>query len=204
MRPLPAAAKTFLIGTSGSVLFLFGLLLHKLIQVVSPDPLFVVDNVIETSIPFVAWTVWIYFLFFPFCAWTCFVVDKSKFKQLLLAWLIVCSVGWLCVLIIPVSFDRPDTDKIADAGYRAIYKMMYHLDADHITFPCLHTAITWTSWFFMAEKNRLHRRLMLVVVIAISISTMTVKQHLLIDNVVAILLAWACSHYIIKFNQSKT
>ena len=60
------------------ILVIGGLWLHELVQVQAESPL-IVENAIERAIPFLPWTIWVYFSFFVFIGSTVFRVEDRLF-----------------------------------------------------------------------------------------------------------------------------
>jgi membrane-associated phospholipid phosphatase len=166
-----------------------GLWLHEMIQTLA-DPLFVVDGALERSIPFIPWTIWIYFSFFLLIAWTALVVREALFIRFVLSATLAALVAWAVVLAVPISFERPDPASIAGSWHREIFAFVHTMDPSHITFPSLHVAVTWVCTFTLWTRSR--RGWLLVLGIAISLSTLFTKQHLVADVVGGIALAYLC------------
>ncbi len=166
-----------------------GLWLHELVQVQS-EPLFIVDNALERAIPFLPWTIWIYFSFFIFIGSTVFRVEKELFWRFVVSSTLAALIAWSFVLLLPVSFDRPDPAMIDSDLYRRIYAFVHAADPSHITFPSLHVAVTWICNFLL--WNRPGRRWRFALGVAISLSTLFTKQHLISDVIGGIALAWFC------------
>lgn len=167
-----------------------GLWLHELVQVQAGTPLFNIDNAMERSIPFLPWTIWIYFSFFVFIGSTVFRVEDSLFWRFIVSSSLAAMIAWTFVLLLPITFDRPDPALIDSEIYRRIYTFVHEADPSHITFPSLHVAVTWICNFLLWNRSGRGRRIALGV--AISLSTLFTKQHLVSDVVGGVLLAWFC------------
>lgn len=166
-----------------------GLWVHELVQVQS-EPLLIVDNALERAIPFLPWTIWIYFSFFIFIGSTVFRVEKELFWRFVVSSTLAALIAWSFVLLLPISFDRPDPALIDSDLYRRIYTFVHAADPSHITFPSLHVAVTWICNFLL--WGRPGRRWRFALGIAISLSTLFTKQHLISDVIGGIALAWFC------------
>lgn len=167
-----------------------GLWLHELVQVYAGPPLFVIDNALERSIPFIPWTIWIYFSFFIFIGSTVFRVEDKLFWQFVASASLAATIAWTIVLLLPITFIRPDPALIDSELYRRIYTFVHAADPSHITFPSLHVAVTWICNFLL--WNRPGRHLRFALGVGISLSTLFTKQHLVSDVVAGVLLAWFC------------
>ena len=166
-----------------------GLWVHELVQVQS-DPLFNVDNALERAIPFLPWTIWIYFSFFLFIGSTVFRVEKELFWRFVVSSTMAALIAWSFVLLLPISFERPDPALINSELYRQIYTFVHEADPSHITFPSLHVAVTWICSLLL--WNRPGRGWRFALGVAISLSTLFTKQHLVSDVIGGVALAWFC------------
>jgi membrane-associated phospholipid phosphatase len=170
-----------------------GLWLHELVQV-QAGPAFNVDNALERAIPFLPWTVWIYFSFFIFIGSTVFRVDDRLFWRFIVTSSLAATIAWSIVLLFPISFDRPDPELIDSELHRQIFTLVHAADPSHITFPSLHVAVTWICNFLL--WNRPGRIGRIVLGVAISLSTLTTKQHLISDVIGGVALAWFCVWFV--------
>ena len=166
-----------------------GLWLHELVQA-QATPLLVVDNAMERSIPFLPWTIWVYFSFFLFIGSTVFRVEDRLFWRFVVSSSLAATIAWTVVLLLPITFERPDPALIDSEIYRRIYTLVHEADPSHITFPSLHVAVTWICNFLLWRRPGRGWRIALGV--AISLSTLFTKQHLVSDVVGGVLLAWFC------------
>lgn len=164
-----------------------GLWIHELIQV-QPEPLIIVDNPIEAAIPFWPWTIWVYFSFFIFIGTTVFRVEDRLFWHFVLSASLAATIAWTFVLLLPVTFDRPDPALIENEIHRHVYTFVHNADPAHITFPSLHVAVTWICNILL--WNRPGRAWRIILGSAISLSTLFTKQHLISDVIGGIALAW--------------
>ena len=167
-----------------------GLWLHELVQGQAGPPL-IIDNAFEQAIPFLPWTIWIYFSFFIFIGSTVFRVDKELFLRFVAASALAALIAWSVVLLLPISFYRPDPALIDNELYRRIFTFVHESDPSHITFPSLHVAVTWVCVVLLWHRPGRSWRLALGV--AISLSTLFTKQHLISDVIGGIALAWFCA-----------
>lgn len=175
------------------ILVFGGLWLHEWVQLQAQSPL-LVDNALERAIPFLPWTVWIYFSFFVFIGSTVFRVEDHLFWRFILASSLAAGIAWTIVVLFPITFDRPDPALLDSELYRRIFTFVHNADPRHITFPSLHVAVTWICNFLL--WNRSGRALRIALGIAISLSTLTTKQHLVSDVFGGVALAWFCVWFV--------
>jgi len=173
-----------------------GLWVHELVQAQSVPWIFV-DNALERAIPFLPWTIWVYISFFLFIGSTVFSVEKELFWCFIASSTLAALIAWSFVLLLPVSFDRPDPTLIESELYRQIYTLVQEADPSHITFPSLHVAMTWICNLLLWDRPGRNWRVALG--IAISLSTLFTKQHLVSDVIGGVALAWLCVWVVRKF-----
>ena len=166
-----------------------GLWIHELIQAV-PSGALDVDTSLENAIPFLSWTIWIYFSFFLFIGTTVFRVEDELFWQFVVSATLAACIAWTIVMLFPITFERPDPSLIGNEIHRYVYTFVHTADPHHITFPSLHVGVTWICNFLLWNKPG--RAWRVVLGIGISLSTLTTKQHMLWDVLGGIVLAWFC------------
>jgi len=166
-----------------------GLWLHELIQAL-PTPMFVIDNALDRAIPFIPWTIWIYFSFFVFIASTVFRVEDKLFWQFVASASLAATIAWTIVLLLPITAARPDPALIDSDLYRRVYTFVHKADPFHITFPSLHVGVTWICNFLLWDKSG--RGIRITLGIGISLSTLFTKQHLILDVIGGVVLALFC------------
>jgi membrane-associated phospholipid phosphatase len=170
--------------------------MHELVQAQAGSPLNI-DNALERAIPFLPWTVWIYFSFFVFIGSTVFRVENHLFWRFVVSSTLAALIAWSIVLLLPISFDRPDPALINNELYRQIFTFIHESDPSHITFPSLHVAVTWICTFLL--WNRPGRGWRFALGVAISLSTLFTKQHLISDVIGGVALAWFCVWFTGKY-----
>jgi hypothetical protein len=74
-----------------------------------------------------------------------------------------------------------------------VFARVHGADPAHVTFPCLHSAVTWIAWFAVRDRGPRLSRALLVLAVAITLSTMTTRQHMIADNVAGLAIAGFCA-----------
>ena len=166
-----------------------GLWLHEAIQARAGDAQ-VIYNALDQAIPFLPWTIWVYFSFFVFIGSTVFRVEDRLFWRFIIASSLAATIAWTIVLLYPITFDRPDPTLIQSELYQRLYTLVHEADPAHITFPSLHVGVTWICDFLL--WNRSGRGLRIALGVGISLSTLFTKQHLVIDVIGGVVLALFC------------
>jgi hypothetical protein len=148
---------------------------------------------IDDSIPFLPWTVIIYWSVYAAYAWPLFVVRCPRlFRRTAFAYLAILTVAYLSFRFFPVTAAglRPDISTLDPHSFCdwGIW-LVYMLDAPHNLFPSLHLAIACQAAFSIWRAHRVVGWLAGLQALAIGISTWTVKQHWVADSGAALLLA---------------
>jgi membrane-associated phospholipid phosphatase len=139
----------------------------------------------DDAIPFLPATIWVYIAFFPLVVTAAKATEGQRFltylRQLVIAWM----VGMACFALLPATMARPDPSTIDQSLYATMFRKLHAHDDAHNTFPSLHVTLAWlAAWAFPRR-----RWLTLIIAGAVSISTLTVKQHTLADVLGGTLLA---------------
>lgn len=169
-----------------------GLAVHLAVQRAAPAPLIHAGERLVALTPFLPWTVWIYLLFFPLLVATGMLVPRERFRKLVVSWAMASVTAWVLVMLVPVTFPRPDPSGL-DALHAWVFARLYGVDSAHVTFPCLHSALTWISWLALRDRDPRLRWSLFVLAVAIMLSTMTTRQHLVTDNVAGLGIACFCA-----------
>ena len=156
-------------------------------------PRYQLATALDQAIPFIPLSWWAYVLFFPFVVVTAAYAPAQAFsafkRATALAFVIACG----CFLLFPESVPRPDPLLIDDAFLRERFIRLWQVDMAANGFPCLHVAVTCLAWR-MLWGQRLSW-LAGTLGLLICLSTLTVKQHTLIDVLGGLSLALLCSYW---------
>jgi hypothetical protein len=179
-------------GALTAVLATGGLAVHLAVQRLAPAPIAHTGAGLVGLVPFLPWTVWVYLLFFPLLVAAGVLVEASRWARLVLAWAMASVTAWLLVVMVPVTFPRPDPTSLGPLdGW--VFGLVHGVDSAHLTFPCLHSAVIWIAWLALRDRAAPLRIGGFVVAAAITLSTMTTRQHLVTDNVAGLAIAWVCA-----------
>lgn len=151
---------------------------------------------IDDRIPFLPWSVLFYCLWFPLIAvypLAVYNADPVYYCNYLVAMILEILVSVVCYLVYPTSFKRPDTP---DTFWGNFMKLIYHGSYRGLNCaPSLHCSscylIIWVSITCLGMEMWI-RVLAIVVAVLIVLSTMTTKQHAVIDVVTAAPLFGLC------------
>lgn len=121
--------------------------------------------------------------------------DAGVVVRLWVAWLLTIAVAFGAFLAFPVEVPRPALQGHSPAT--VLLAMQYAADKPYNAFPSLHAATSLLIWLSCRQRVR-RRVVLLLLVVAISISTVLVKQHYVLDVIAGWLLAvaaWAATGY---------
>lgn len=142
-------------------------------------------NALDECIPFVPWTVSIYLGCYLFWIVNYVIGCRQRRElafRLLGADLIAKLVCLLCFLAFPTTNTRPLLE--GTGFWMDAMRFLYGMDAADNLFPSIH-CLTSTFCYLAVRENeqvpRWYRKTSLVITAAICISTLTTRQHVLID-----------------------
>ena len=143
------------------------------------------DDLIPFREEFVVLYVYWYLYLVLSLAWF-FFYDTERFKQLQIFIIITQAVAMAAYIIYPsVQNLRPDLDTLGRSNFFTfILRIIYGFDTPTGVCPSLHVAYSVgvaSVWLKDNSKNIVFRLFMLVSAVAISLSTMYVKQHSCVD-----------------------
>lgn len=143
---------------------------------------------VDHAIPFLPWTFAVYVSIYALPLGVGWRASAEDFSRMILGTVPLMGLSWLSFLLLPAEYPRPAA---ATAGaWAGAYAWLHGLDGPGNTFPSLHVGVTalaalrtrawpdgrwWSAW-----------------AVAIILSTLTTKQHFVVDVVGGVLLAAAC------------
>lgn len=142
---------------------------------------------LDGKIPFVPWTIIIY--------WGCYVFwivnyiigcrqNEEKAFRFLSADFLAKLVCLLCFLALPTTNIRPVIE--GSSIWEELMKMLYNVDAADNLFPSIHCLTSCFCFIAVRGNDKVpqwYRVVSLLIAVSICISTLTTKQHVLIDVV---------------------
>lgn len=152
----------------------------------------------DQMIPFLAWTIWIYASQF-LLLFLCFLGVRSQraVTRLVYSISLASLMSFLIFLFYPTTLPR---NHIVTAGLSAqAFRFLYSIDSAANCFPSLHVALAWISALCLRDERKVGGSLALVWAAAISLSTLTTKQHYFADLLggagIVVLCRWTHRDY---------
>jgi len=138
---------------------------------------------LDRHIPLISGFIWPYLLCYIFPFLPLFVVkDWHRFNIAALAVLLANAAAFLVYFLLPIAFPRPDlgpslSDRILALQYR------YDFQPGANKLPSLHVTFAWVVYLVCGKQGlgRFRESLVFLTALLISVSTLFVKQHILLD-----------------------
>ena len=142
----------------------------------------------DSKIPFCEYFVFPYYFWFVFLAGIhiyTFLFDVPAFKKLMYFIIITYTVTTVIYLVYPTCQELRPTEFERDNFCVWVVKALYAFDTNTNVCPSLHVigsfAVLFTTWHIKRFKTPLWQLALWIITIAISISTVFLKQHSVID-----------------------
>lgn len=160
---------------------------------------------VDKYVPFLPWTIIIYFgcyllwgVNYLICA---FNEDKAERSRYFCADIIAKGISFLIFIIIPTTNVRPE---IAGTDFWSFcMKFLFWIDAPDNLFPSIHCLASWLCWIGIRKRKDIpaaYRYFSLIFALAVCISTLTTRQHVIVDVFAGVFLA-EFSYFIAGFNK---
>lgn len=151
---------------------------------------------IDRLVPFLPWTVSIYlgcYLFWCINYYLCAVQEKPERDRFFCADALSKGICFVLFLLIPATNIRPEI--VGDTVWDILMKLLYQIDAADNLFPSIHCLVSWFCWIGVRKRKDipvLYRHFSLAMAVAVCISTLTTRQHVIADVVCSVTLAEVC------------
>lgn len=146
---------------------------------------------LDNQIPFIAQSWWLYVLFFPFVLLAAAYASAERFRAFRNATGIAFCVALLCFWLFPELIPRPDVGLVDNAFLQQRLSRLWQLDLASNGCPSLHVTVTCLACRALWDRH--YRWLTGCSGLLICLSTLTLKQHTVIDVIGGLLLALFCA-----------
>lgn len=146
---------------------------------------------LERAIPFWAWTVWPYLLLALSILLPCGLRDEKLLRRTVIALLCAESLNFLIYLSFPTMYPRPSLVELqhADALTALACQWLWQLDPPNNCFPSGHITGPALGYWAFAQAQPRWRGLLWTLFALLALSTLTTKQHYLVDLPAGLLTA---------------
>lgn len=161
-----------------------------------------IESPLDRAIPFLPWTISVYFGCYVF--WIvnyilCVRFSKERAWRFLSADFAAKLICLVCFLVFPTTNTRPDVQ--GTSVWAVLMRFLYHVDSADNLFPSIHCLTSWFCYIGLRgqkEVPRWYRCFSCLFALAVFVSTLTTKQHVLIDVAAGAALAegmyWISGH----------
>ncbi len=162
---------------------------------------------LDTQTPLVPWTFLIYVSYYVLIVLPVFLLnsreDFDAYIRMALGVLMVCAAFFV---LFPTAYPRPPYPYVQNRLIAGIMHIILRIDSPGNCFPSMHVALSSVAVWALQSFRRKFRAALWLWLAAICLSTLTTKQHYLLDVVggsgVAIIVIWlerfVLSHMIIR------
>lgn len=155
-----------------------------------------IESSLDRLIPFWPPSVVIYFGCYFFWAANYILIsrqDKKEVCRFFSADFLSRVVCLACFLLFPTTNTRP---AVEPAGFfNKLMILLYSVDAADNLFPSIHCLVSWFCYIGICGKKEIpvwYRRFSCVFALMVCVSTLTTKQHVILDVTGGVLLAEIC------------
>ena len=141
---------------------------------------------IDAAVPFLPWTVVIYFflcfLFWFFLYRRVAALPRQTADRFFCANLLGKAICFLFFVFFPTEMARPELD--GSGLWVAFMRFVYCVDEPNNLFPSLHCFIAWLCWAGIRANKQvspLWRVSALLMAVVVCVSTLTTRQHVMLD-----------------------
>lgn len=151
---------------------------------------------VDSTIPLIPWTIVIYYG--CFLHWGLHYICVAKLgnrntRQFYAADFLIKSVSFLFFLCLPTVMHRPE---VTGTGFwDDAIRFLYWMDKPYNLFPSIHCSVSWLCWISVRKNTQVpkwYRYFALIAAIAVCLSTLTTRQHVLVDIAGGLLVAEVC------------
>lgn len=150
----------------------------------------------ELAIPFVPQLIWVYLSMYVLFLLPLFAVPPNRMPKLGKELIIGTIASGALFLLFPASLGFVRAIPV-DTAYAGIYASMFEVDRPHNLVPSLHLVFSSLIVLACAQASRVpYKAALFLWLAAISLSTLLVHQHHILDVVSAFLLVYFLRKYV--------
>ncbi len=149
----------------------------------------------DRAVPLLPGFVWIYILAFPFWAIGYILAarqEKDMFYRFVATDLTIHFICFVCFMLIPTTNVRPELT--GNTISEKLLMLVYSLDGGNRPsnlFPSIHCYVSWMCWKGVAGSLKIpkwYQSFSLVFAVLVILSTQVLKQHYIVDAIMALAL----------------
>lgn len=150
----------------------------------------------DARIPFLPWMIVVYvgvFAWWLYMIWLISGFDRREADRFFTANLLVYGISFLFFVFFPTEIQRPELS--GNSVWVFFVGLLYRFDSPDNLFPSIHCALGWLFWIGIRGRKEVPFGIRLagfLLGIAVCISTVTIRQHVLADVFGGIVLSEIC------------
>ncbi len=169
-------------------LFLFHIILYNFVGMCENESNYSFLLDIDHIIPFVPGMVWIYISTYIVIPLVGFLIKDTKdFYRLAVTIVISWLITYPFFYFFPATYPRPDFALVDLSTW--MLKLNYIHDVANNTFPSLHVSLSFVIAFTMVHISKKKNILWIIWAMLISLSTVMVKKHFIVDTFGGLIVA---------------
>ncbi|RZA05280.1 MAG: phosphatase PAP2 family protein [Proteobacteria bacterium] len=156
------------------------------------EPRYLQFDAIDRMMPFWPWTIWIYLTEFIIFICAYFALRSKELQsRYFYAYMTLLVLSAIVFVLYPVTFPRADYPTYsANFNEKGMEFLRTYMDSPANCLPSLHVSTSLISALAFWKESRWKAWVFMIWAIAISITTMTTKQHYFIDVWTATILTF--------------
>jgi membrane-associated phospholipid phosphatase len=155
------------------------------------EPAILTRSVVDDSIPFLEWTIWIYATYYPFLIVAVWLTrDDRRRSDAVYGMLLASAIGLAIFTLWPTAIMREDPSLAGATGF--LWRLLFSVDTMVNALPSMHVAHTCLAAVALGGRSRRWRVIATGWATLIVLSTLTTKQHYAIDVPGGFALAALC------------
>jgi len=182
----------------------FETIMYKLAGILSSEP-YTLSSKLDNIIPFVPEFIYAYVFWYIMIIAVPFIIyikNRTSFYKYIVALFIMIILSFIIFVAFPTTVVRPDFEVQGITSW--ILNIIYLLDTPSLCcLPSMHCALCFFMIIYTLitkEFNVLQKAIITIFSILIVVSTMLIKQHLIIDAILALIMALAIAFIVNNFN----
>jgi len=143
---------------------------------------------LDNAIPFLSWTVIPYLILISGMYLFAFIDNQDDFVGALVALTIAVSINYIVYIIYPTTYPRPPTPVASGVDYD-LYRWLISFDKPTNCLPSGHITTPAIGCWYLGLHHKKFRPYLFTVFFVLSLTTLTTKQHYIVDIPAGLLTA---------------
>ena len=162
-------------------------------------------NFIDDKIPFFKFFIifYVYYYLHIYLLTICIgLLNKESFYKYISSSFISCTIGGFILLIFPTYFEFNNELYFNNSYFDSIFKLLNNAKLQYNAFPSFHVIKTYIIFRYLNNilKQKYFKILLIIITILISLSTVFIKAHSILDIIASIIIVEFSIYLNNKFN----